>query len=173
MRAGESSTTIKKMQDFLDKLDKHVLNRKILGGVKVKHVVAAFMAYKALQGMGNIENAQTAGDVFAGGIQAVGAIGAGFGMVGERHLYDKPADSERTELNSMIMTATHFMVSQVEDGKKLYDKNGKYVGTVVNRYDNNGKIIESVPVYQIKEGIKSKISKLMPKVFAEARGQSR
>ena len=100
MRAGESSTTIKKMQDFLDKLDKHVLNRKILGGVKVKHVVAAFMAYKALQGMGNIENAQTAGDVFAGGIQAVGAIGAGFGMVGERHLYDKPADSERTELNS-------------------------------------------------------------------------
>lgn len=173
MRAGESSTTIKKMQDFLDKLDKHVLNRKILGGVKVKHVVAAFMAYKTLEGLGNVENAQTTGQILAGGVQAVTAMGLGFGMIGERHLHDKPADSERTELNSMIMTATHFMVSQVENGKKLYDENGKYVGTMVNRYDNNGKIIESVPVYQIKEGIKSKISKLMPKVFAEARGQSR
>ena len=99
MRAGESSTTIKKMQYFLDKLDKHVLNRKILGGVKVKHVVAAFMAYKALQGMGNIENAQTAGDVFAGGVKAIAAMGTGFGMIGERHFDGKPADSERTELN--------------------------------------------------------------------------
>ena len=173
MEAGESRTVIKKMQDFLDKLDKHVLNKKILKGIKVKHVVAAFMAYKTLQGMGIMEQSQTSGQVLAGGIKAIAAMGTGFGMIGERHFDGKPADSERTELNSMIMTATHFLVSQVENGNKLYDDEGKYIGTVVNRYDNNGKVIESVPVYQLKEGVKSKMSKLMPKVFAEARGQSR
>ena len=54
MRAGESRTVIKRMQEFMDNLDRHVLNQKVLGNVKVKHLAAAFLAYKALQGMGKM-----------------------------------------------------------------------------------------------------------------------
>ena len=50
MRAGESRTVIKRMQEFMDNLDRHVLNQKVLGNIKVKHLAAAFLAYKALQG---------------------------------------------------------------------------------------------------------------------------
>ena len=42
MRAGESRTVIKRMQEFMDNLDRHVLNQKVLGNVKVKHLAAAF-----------------------------------------------------------------------------------------------------------------------------------
>ena len=74
MRAGESRTVIKRMQEFMDNLDRHVLNQKVLGNVKVKHLAAAFLAYKALQGMGKVENAETAGQIYAGGLQAWAAL---------------------------------------------------------------------------------------------------
>ena len=67
MRAGESRTVIKRMQEFMDNLDRHVLNQKVLGNVKVKHLAAAFLAYKALQGMGKVENAETAGQICLNG----------------------------------------------------------------------------------------------------------
>ena len=43
MRAGESRTVIKRMQEFMDNLDRHVLNQKVLGNIKVKHLAAAFL----------------------------------------------------------------------------------------------------------------------------------
>ena len=33
MRAGESRTVIKRMQEFMDNLDRHVLNQKVLGSI--------------------------------------------------------------------------------------------------------------------------------------------
>ena len=159
MRAGESRTVIKRMQEFMDNLDRHVLNQKVLGNVKVKHLAAAFLAYKALQGMGKVENAETAGQIYAGGLQAIASMGGAFGMIGEKH-FDGPENSDRTALNTMIVSATHFMVAQAENGEKLYDKDGRYTGTVVNRYDRDGKIIDSVPVYQVKEAAKSQMRKV-------------
>ena len=82
MRAGESRTVIKRMQEFMDNLDRYVLNQKVLENVKVKHLAAAFRAYKALQGMGKVENAETAGQIYAGGLQA----NASMGGAGEKHL---------------------------------------------------------------------------------------
>lgn len=141
MRAGESRTVIKRMQEFMDNLDRHVLNQKVLGNVKVKHLAAAFLAYKALQGMGKVENAETAGQIYAGGLQAIASMGGAFGMIGE----------------------------------KLYDKDGRYTGTVVNRYDRDGKIIDSVPVYQVKEAAKSqmrKVAKNVQNMFMNAKKQN-
>ena len=163
MRAGESRTVIKRMQEFMDNLDRHVLNQKVLGNVKVKHLAAAFLAYKALQGMGKVENAETAGQIYAGGLQAIASMGGAFGMIGEKH-FDGPENSDRTALNTMIVSATHFMVAQAENGEKLYDKDGRYTGTVVNRYDRDGKIIDSVPVYQVKEAAKSQMRKVAKNV---------
>ena len=154
MRAGESRQVIKKMQSFMDKLDKNVLDKKILNHIKVKHVAAAFFAYKTLSGMGRIESAETGMQSFIGGIEAVSSMGLGASLLKEKHYYSG-GDSDRSALNRLVMTATHFMVSQVENGQSLYDKDGKYVGTIVNRYDDEGKIISSEPVYQVKKGIKS------------------
>lgn len=69
MRAGESRTVIKRMQEFMDNLDRHVLNQKVLGNVKVKHLAAAFLAYKALQGMGKVEKCRNRRAVYAGGLR--------------------------------------------------------------------------------------------------------
>ncbi len=174
MKSGESKNTIKRMQEFLDRLDKHVLNQKVLGNVKVKHLAAAFLAYKTLQGMGTIENAETTGRVLAGGLQAVTAMGGAYGMIGERHV-GGPENSERTALNAMVMSATHFMIAQREAGEKLYDKDGHYTGTVVNRYDNDGKVVASVPVYQVKEELKSKARKMTKNIqnmFMQAKKQN-
>ena len=124
MRAGESRTVIKRMQEFMDNLDRHVLNQKVLGNIKVKHLAAAFLAYKALQGMGKVENAETTGQIYAGGLQAIASMGGAFGMIGEKH-FDGPENSDRTALNTMIVSATHFMVAQAENGEKLYDKDGR------------------------------------------------
>lgn len=159
MRAAESRNVIKNMQQFMDNLDQHVLNRKIMGKVKVKHVVAAFCAFKMLQGFGKVENAETTAQIYAGGLQAIVSMGGAFGMVGEKNTGGR-ADSERTTLNALVGSAAHFMVSQAENGEKLYNKDGKYMGTVVNRYDENGKITASVPVYQIKEGIREKAGQI-------------
>lgn len=174
MRAGESRTVIKRMQEFMDNLDRHVLNQKVLGNVKVKHLAAAFLAYKALQGMGKVENAETAGQIYAGGLQAIASMGGAFGMIGEKH-FDGPENSDRTALNTMIVSATHFMVAQAENGEKLYDKDGRYTGTVVNRYDRDGKIVDSVPVYQVKEAAKSqmrKVAKNVQNMFMNAKKQN-
>ena len=144
MRAGESRTVIKRMQEFMDNLDRHVLNQKVLGNVKVKHLAAAFLAYKALQGMGKVENAETAGQIYAGGLQAIASMGGAFGMIGEKH-FDGPENSDR------------------------------YTGTVVNRYDRDGKIIDSVPVYQVKEAAKSqmrKVAKNVQNMFMNAKKQN-
>ena len=127
MSAGESRTVIKRMQEFMDNLDRHVLNQKVLGNVKVKHLAAAFLAYKALQGMGKVENAETTGQIYAGGLQAIASMG------------------------------------------------GRYTGTVVNRYDRDGKIVDSVPVYQVKEAAKSqmrKVAKNVQNMFMNAKKQN-
>lgn len=116
MRAGESRTVIKRMQEFMDNLDRHVLNQKVLGNIKVKHLAAAFLAYKALQGMGKVENAETTGQIYAGGLQAIASMGGAFGMIGEKH-FDGPENSDRTALNTMIVSATHFMVAQAKTAK--------------------------------------------------------
>ena len=139
MRAGESRTVIKRMQEFMDNLDRHVLNQKVLGNIKVKHLAAAFLAYKALQGMGKVENAETTGQIYAGGLQAIASM------------------------------------AQAENGEKLYDKDGRYTGTVVNRYDRDGKIVDSVPVYQVKEAAKSqmrKVAKNVQNMFMNAKKQN-
>ena len=75
----------------------------------------------------------------------------------------------------MIDSATHFMVAQAEYGEKLYDKDGRYTGTVVIRYDRDGKIIDSVPVYQVKEAAKSqmrKVAKNVQNMFMNAKKQN-
>lgn len=170
MRAGESRTVIKRMQEFMDNLDRYVLNQKVLENVKVKHLAAAFRAYKALQGMGKVENAETAGQIYAGGLQAIASMGG----TGEKH-FDGQENSDRTALNTMIVSATHFMVAQAENGEKLYDKDGRYTGTVVNRYDRDGKIVDSVPVYQVKEAAKSqmrKVAKNVQNMFMNAKKQN-
>ena len=170
MRAGESRTVIKRMQEFMDNLDRYVLNQKVLENVKVKHLAAAFRAYKALQGMGKVENAETAGQIYAGGLQAIASMGG----AGDKH-FDGQENSDRTALNTMIVSATHFMVAQAENGEKLYDKDGRYTGTVVNRYDRDGKIVDSVPVYQVKEAAKSqmrKVAKNVQNMFMNAKKQN-
>lgn len=101
-------------------------------------------------------------------------MGGAFGMIGEKH-FDGPENSDRTALNTMIVSATHFMVAQAENGEKLYDKDGRYTGTVVNRYDRDGKIIDSVPVYQVKEAAKSqmrKVAKNVQNMFMNAKKQN-
>lgn len=173
MRAGESRTVIKRMQEFMDNLDRHVLNQKVLGNVKVKHLAAAFLAYKALQGMGKVEMRNRRADLCRR-LQAIASMGGAFGMIGEKH-FDGPENSDRTALNTMIVSATHFMVAQAENGEKLYDKDGRYTGTVVNRYDRDGKIIDSVPVYQVKEAAKSqmrKVAKNVQNMFMNAKKQN-
>jgi len=174
MRAGESRSVIKRTQEFMDNLDRNILNQKVLKGVKVKHIAAAFLAFKALQGMGKVENAETTRQIYVGGMQAIAAMGGAFGMMGEKH-FDGNPNSDRTALNSAAVAAARFMVSQVENGEKLYNKDGKYVGTVVNRYDNEGKIVDSVPVYQVKEAAKEKARKVVKNVqnlFMSAKKQN-
>ncbi len=174
MRAGESRTVVKRMQEFMDNLDRHVLNQKVLNNVKVKHLVAAFLSFKALQGMGKLENAETVGQIYAGGLQAIASMGGAFSMMGEKH-FDGGANSDRTGLNSVVVAATHFMVAQAENGKKLYNKDNRYVGTMVNRYDRDGKITASVPVYQFKEAAKCKMRGMaqnVQKLIMNARKQN-
>ena len=174
MKAANSSETIKKVQDFMDRLDENVLNRKVLKNVKVKHVAAAFLAYNALQGIGQVENAETTGQIYAGGVEAIGSMIGGAAMGREKYVGGNE-NSERSGLNMLTVAATRFMVSQVENGEKLYDEKGTYKGTVVNRYDREGNVVESVPVYQVKEGIKNKTQRLSQQVknaFMQAKKQN-
>ena len=63
----------------------------------------------------------------------------------------------------------------MREGIVLYDKDGRYTGTVVNRYDRDGKIIDSVPVYQVKEAAKSqmrKVAKNVQNMFMNAKKQN-
>lgn len=165
MKAANSSETIKKVQNFMDRLDENVLNRKVLKNVKVKHLAAAFLAYKTLEGIGRVDSAETTGQIYAGGLEAISSMIGGASLGKERYIGGNE-DSERSGLNMLTVAAARFMVSQVENGEKLYDDKGTYKGTVVNRYDREGNVVESVPVYQVKEGIKNKAQQLNNQIKA-------
>ena len=174
MKATNKNETIAKVQEFMDRLDKNVLNKEVLGKVKVKHLAAAFLAYKALQGIGKVDSAETTAQIFEGGVEAITSMIGGAAMGSEKYVGGRE-DSNRSGLNALTVAATRFMVSQVENGEKLYDEKGVYKGTVVNRYDREGNVVDNVPVYQVKEGIKNKTQRLSQQVknaFMQAKKQN-
>ena len=163
MAAVNSVEIIKKVQDFMDRLDENVLNRKVFNNVKVKHLAAMVLAGTALHGFGRVDGGETAGEIYKGGIEAIVSMVGAASLGKERYIGGNEA-SERSGLNMLTVVATRFMVSQVENGENLYDDKGTYKGTVVNRYDREGNVVERVPVYQVKEGVKNKVQKMSGQV---------
>jgi len=166
MNPVNSASVIKNVQKFMDGLDKHVLTQKLFkSNVEVRHVAFAVTLFAAAKMMGDMEtNLEYMPSLAKLPLYAGGTIG----MMSEKRVGVSDR-KDRTTLNALVNAATRFMVAQTESGIKIKDDD-KYHSTLINRYNEDGKVVDQVYAYQYREALKAKAGGAIKETVKAAKG---